>query len=73
MPITGPKLQKEFKKKRIKTTFTSGSSLKYLLCRSQTKLLPNIYPGVWELNYVTHFNLKKILTRNMALIKNGYL
>ena len=46
IPIIGPKLRQAFKKKNIKTIFTSGSSLKPLLCRNKTKLLPNSYPGV---------------------------
>ena len=49
IPIIGPKLRKAFKKKNIKTIFTSGSNLKSLLCRNNTKLLPNSYPGVYEL------------------------
>ena len=38
IPITGPKLRQAFKKKNIKTIFTSGPNLKSLLCRSKTKL-----------------------------------
>ena len=49
IPITGPKLRPAFKKKNIKTIFTSGSNLKSLLYRNKTKLLPNSYPGVYEL------------------------
>ena len=47
--IIGPKLRQAFKKKNIKTIFTSGPNLKSLLCRNKTKLLPNSYPGVYEL------------------------
>ena len=47
IPISGPKLRQAFKKKSIKTIFTSN--LKSLLCRNKTKLLPNSYPGVYEL------------------------
>ena len=43
MPIIGPKLKQAFKKKNIKTIFTSGPNLKSLLCRNKTKLLPNSY------------------------------
>ena len=49
MPITGPKLRQAFKKKNIKSIFTSGLNLKLLLCRNKTKLLPRSYPGVNEL------------------------
>ena len=38
IPITGPKLRQAFKKKNIKTIFTSGPNLKSLLCRNKTKL-----------------------------------
>ena len=49
IPIIGTKLRQAFKKKNIKTIFTSGTNLKSLLCRNKTKLLPNSYPGVYEL------------------------
>ena len=49
IPIIGPKLRQAFKKKNIKTIFTSGPNLKSLLCRNKIKLLPNSYPGVYEL------------------------
>ena len=32
IPIVGSKLRQAFKKKKIKTIFTSGSNLKLLLC-----------------------------------------
>ena len=41
IPIIGPKLRQAFKKKTIKTIFTSGPNLKLLLCRNKTKLLPS--------------------------------
>ena len=44
VPILGPKLRKEFKKKKIKTVFTSGVNLK-------STLIPNSYSGVYTLNY----------------------
>ena len=46
VPILDPKLQKEFKKKGIKTVFTSGANLKSILCQNKTELLPNSYEGV---------------------------
>ena len=49
IPIVGPKLRQVFKKKNIKTIFTSGPNLKLLLCRNKAKLLPNSCPGVYEL------------------------
>ena len=50
VPILGPKLQKEFKKKKIKTVFTSGVNLKSILCQNKSKLILNSYPGVFTLN-----------------------
>ena len=49
IPIIGAKLRQPFKRKNIKTIFTSGTNLKSLLCRNKTKLLLNSYPGVYEL------------------------
>ena len=40
VPILGPKLRKEFKKKKIKTVFTSGANLKSILCQNKSKLIP---------------------------------
>ena len=37
VPILGPKLRKEFKKKKIKTVFTSGADLKSILCQNKSK------------------------------------
>ena len=53
-----------FKKKNIKTIFTSGANLKSFFCRNETKLLAKSYPGVYELNS-SYFGetKKKILTR----------
>ena len=70
IPIIGPKLRQAFKKKNIKTIFTSGPNLKSLLRRNKTKLLPNTYPGVYELKCTgnsTYFGetKKKILTRTI--------
>ena len=41
-PKTAPKTGK-------KTIFTSGRNLKYLICRNKSKLLPNSFPGVYQL------------------------
>ena len=49
IPIIGPKLRQAFKKKNIKTIYTSSPNLKPLLRRTKTKLLPNSYLGVYEL------------------------
>ena len=70
MPILGPKLRKEFKKKKIKTVFTSGVNLKSILCQNKSKLIPNSYPGVYTLNcscnaeYIGETK-KKVITRTI--------
>ena len=74
--IIGPKLRQAFKK-NIKTIFTSGPNLKSLLCRNKTKLLPNSYPGVYELKCTcnsTYFGetKKKILTRTIEHQQNSF-
>ena len=53
-----------------KTIFTSGPNLKSLLCRNKTKLLPNSYPGVYELKCTCNSayfgeTKKNILTRTI--------
>ena len=70
IPIIGPKLRQAFKKKNIKTNFTLDPNLKLLLCRNKTKLLPNSYPGVYELkctcdSFYFGETKKKILTRTI--------
>ena len=70
MPILGPKLWKEFKKKKIKTVFTSGVNLKSTLCQSKSKLILNSYTGVYTLNcscnaeYIGEAK-KKVITRTI--------
>ena len=70
MRIIGPKLGQAFKKKSIKTIFTSGPNLKSLLCRNKTKLLLNSYPGVYQLKCTCNSayfgeTKKKILTKTI--------
>ena len=68
VPILGPKLRKEFKKKDIKTVFTSGANLKSILCQNKSKVIPNSYQGVYALNcscnaeYIGEAK-KKVMTR----------
>ena len=50
VPKLQPKLRKEFKKFGTKTIFTSGRNLKNLICKNKSKLLPNSFPGVYQLN-----------------------
>ena len=70
VPILGPKLRKEFKKKKIKTVFTSGANLKSILCQNKSKLIPNSYPGVYTLNCSCNADYigetkKKVITRTI--------
>ena len=68
VPKLGPKLRKKFKKFNIKTVFTSGRNLKNLICRNKSKLLPNSFPGVYQLGctrnalYIDETK-KKVITR----------
>ena len=66
----GPRLSWEFKKFGIKTTFTSGSNLKNLICRNKSKLLPNSFPGVYQLDCTCNVlyigeTRKKFITRTI--------
>ena len=68
VPKLGPKLSKEFKKFDIKTIFTSGQNLKNLICRNKSKLLPNSFPGVYQLDCTCNAlyigeTKKKVITR----------
>ena len=70
VPILGPKLRKEFKKKKIKTVFTSGANLKSILCQNKSKLIPNSYPDVYTLNCICNAKYigetkKKVITRTI--------
>ena len=70
VPILGPKLRKEFKKKKIKTVFTSGANLKSILCQNKSKLISHSYPGVYTLNcsYNAEYigeTKKKVITRTI--------
>ena len=78
IPIVGPKSRQTFKKKNIKTIFKTGSNLKSLLCRNQTKLLLNSYLGSYELKCIcnsTYFGetKKKILTKTTIEHKQDIL
>ena len=70
MPILGPELRKEFKKKGIKTVFIPGAILKSILCQNKLKLFPNSYPGVYTLNCSCNAESlgetkKKVITRTI--------
>ena len=70
VPKFGSKLRKEFKKFAIKTIFTLGHSLKNLICRNKSKLLPNSFPGVYQLDFTYNplyigETKKKVITRTI--------
>ena len=70
VPKRGSKLRKEFKNFGIKTIFTSESNLKNLICRNRSKLLPNSFPSVYQLdcscNALYNGGTKmKVITRNI--------
>ena len=69
--ILAPKLRKDFRKKYIKTVFTSGANLKQSILRqNKSKILPSFYAGFYALNcscnaeYVGK-NKKKVMTRTI--------
>ena len=49
IPKIGPKIKKEVQKFRFKVMFQAGLNLKNILCKNKDKLIPNSYPGVYEL------------------------
>ena len=49
IPILGPKIRKAFRKKNIKTVFTSGPNLKQILSNNKSRLTPHSQPGIYEL------------------------
>ena len=49
MPAFGSKLCRELKKIDIRTVFKSSASLKSVLCQNKSKVLPNSYPEVYQL------------------------
>ena len=70
IPIIGPKIRKELRKTGCRVIFTSAAKLKNILCNNKSKLLPNSYPGVYELScdcggeYIGETK-KRVLTRSI--------
>ena len=70
IPIMGPRIRKELQKTGCKVIFTSATKLKNTLCNNKSKLLPNSYPGVYELScecgwrYIGETK-KRVLTRSI--------
>ena len=44
-----PKIKKEMQKFGFRVAFRTGPNLKNILCKNKDKLIPNSYPGVYEL------------------------
>ena len=70
VPKLGPKLREEFKIFGIKTIFSSGCNLKDLICRNKSKLLPNSFPGIYQLDCTCNAlyigeTKKKVITRTI--------
>ena len=49
VPKIGPKIKKEIRKFGFRVAFQTGRKLKNILCKKEDKLIPNSYPGVYEL------------------------
>ena len=68
IPKIGPKIRKEMKNIGYKTIFTSSNNLKNILCNNKSKLIPNSFPGVYQLKcscesiYIGETK-KRVLTR----------
>ena len=64
-------IRKELRKTGCRVIFTLASKLKNILCNNKSKLLPNSYPGVYELSCDCgggiHWGNKKkrVLTRSV--------
>ena len=50
MQVIGPKIRKELRKTGRKVIFTSAAKLENIVCNNKSKLLPNNYPGVYEIS-----------------------
>ena len=49
IPKMGPKRKKEIKKFGFRLAFQTGPNLNNILCKNKDKVIPNSYPGVYEL------------------------
>ena len=49
IPKIGQNIQKETQTFGFSVGFQTGSSLKNILCKNKDKLIPDSYPGVYEL------------------------
>ena len=51
IPKIGPKIKKEIQKFGFRVAFQTGPNLKNILYKKKDKLIPNSYPGVYELKW----------------------
>ena len=49
IPKIGPKIKKEIRKFGFRVAFQTVPNLKNILCKNKYNLIPNTYPGVYEL------------------------
>ena len=49
IPKIGPKIKKEIQKFGFRLAFQTDPNLKNILCKNKATLIPNSYPGVYEL------------------------
>ena len=68
IPKIGPKIKKEIQKFGFRVAFKTGPNLNSILCKNKDKLMPNSYPGVYELkcscgSVCNGETKKKVITR----------
>ena len=74
---TWTKIKKGILKIWHKNHFTSGRNFENLICRNKSKLLPNGFPGVYQLDctcnalYIAETK-KKVITRTIEDQQDGF-
>ena len=66
----GQKIKKQIQKFGFRVAFKTGPNLKNILCKNKDKLIPNSYPGVYELkcscgSVYNGETKKKVITRSI--------
>ena len=51
IPKIGPEIKNEIQKFGFRVAFQTSPSLKNIFCKTKDKLIPNSYPGVYELKF----------------------
>ena len=70
VPKIGSKIKKEMQKFGFRVAFRTGPNLKNILCKNKDKLIPNSYPGVYQLkcscrSVYNDETKKKIISRSI--------